>query len=376
MLTAMDEDPNPASDYPRDPHAQPVAPLPIPVLDYQTPQPRKPQAAFPGVRRTLCALAGIALPVICFVIAAGGYPQAPEWQSGGFDKYAAMLMHKTAPVPFYPLLIYSMLAMGKLLLRQQPHTSFVVRLGLYTGIALALQYALVQGAAMDIQRLMIVPIVIGATAVAVVLGWAVELGLAALHRSGSWNRWGGLVVGLIFVLLIVVFKGFLLVVPILALVAAPVLALAAYLAAAWIAWKYASPRRSILAVAFGSIGWLTAWLGAWRLSIAIAMDTYQSLPKQPPPGGCYIATAAARGHRGLVDVEQLRRLKAAEIFVMTLWPAAHASIRRAYDRLGPPLARRIDNPFLADLAYLSLKPAEWLAISMLRILEVATTIDH
>jgi hypothetical protein len=45
-------------------------------------------------------------------------------------------------------------------------------------------------------------------------------------------------------------------------------------------------------------------------------------------------------------------------------PRLHAAIRAAYDRLGPPLAARLRHPLAADLAYLMLKPAEWLAGSL------------
>jgi hypothetical protein len=38
-----------------------------------------------------------------------------------------------------------------------------------------------------------------------------------------------------------------------------------------------------------------------------------------------------------------------------------------YDMVGKPLAYKIQNPFLADIAYLSLKPAEWLATCVLKI---------
>jgi hypothetical protein len=40
-------------------------------------------------------------------------------------------------------------------------------------------------------------------------------------------------------------------------------------------------------------------------------------------------------------------------------PRTHRSLRAFYDGVAPPLAARLRHPLAADLAYLSLKPAEW-----------------
>jgi hypothetical protein len=39
-------------------------------------------------------------------------------------------------------------------------------------------------------------------------------------------------------------------------------------------------------------------------------------------------------------------------------PAGHARFRRFYNVVGPRLARRVTNPWLADITYLLLKPVE------------------
>jgi len=39
-----------------------------------------------------------------------------------------------------------------------------------------------------------------------------------------------------------------------------------------------------------------------------------------------------------------------------------------YDRIGPRLARRLRHPLAADLAFLSLKPAEWATRATLGLL--------
>ena len=37
--------------------------------------------------------------------------------------------------------------------------------------------------------------------------------------------------------------------------------------------------------------------GAWRMSLLVVFEEYAKLPTSPPPSDCYVATAAARGHR-------------------------------------------------------------------------------
>jgi hypothetical protein len=45
----------------------------------------------------------------------------------------------------------------------------------------------------------------------------------------------------------------------------------------------------------------------------------------------------------------------------------HKHLRKLYDVVGKALARRIQNPFLADVAYLLLKPFEWSTKGILRV---------
>jgi hypothetical protein len=65
---------------------------------------------------------------------------------------------------------------------------------------------------------------------------------------------------------------------------------------------------------------------------------------------------------------QMRRLKAAELALAIAAPRLHASLRAAYDAVGPRLATLFSNRFAADFAYLLLKPAEWLAYAALSAL--------
>ena len=110
------------------------------------------------------------------------------------------------------------------------------------------------------------------------------------------------------------------------------------------------------------------------------LHEYSRLPTSPPDD-CYVSTAAARGHRSLVRSRehvsrggnvyvvnaQMRYLKAAELLLASVSPAAHRGCRLMYDRVGPVLASALVHPVLADAAYLGLKPAEWLARGVLAL---------
>jgi hypothetical protein len=110
-------------------------------------------------------------------------------------------------------------------------------------------------------------------------------------------------------------------------------------------------------------------------------ELYAALPPQPPPD-CYIATAAAQGHPRVVGSRlvrwadgksmqvngQLQVLKFAELALLAVKPHWHTALRKMYDVVGKSLARRIRNPFLADIAYLLLKPSEWLARWLLKMI--------
>ncbi|HVY46257.1 MAG TPA: DUF6688 family protein, partial [Minicystis sp.] len=99
------------------------------------------------------------------------------------------------------------------------------------------------------------------------------------------------------------------------------------------------------------------------------------------PESChYLCTVAARGHAWLVKPERVgvrrgvpilvnRQLATANAFEDLLherWPRFGRAARRAYDRVGLPVSRYLRRPWLADLTYLAMKPAEWcFAIALL-----------
>lgn len=140
------------------------------------------------------------------------------------------------------------------------------------------------------------------------------------------------------------------------------------------------------AAAWWGLGLAAPLLGLWavlqrllfeRGPQAIWTETYGWILSQrtPPPTDChYLCTVAARGHPRLVRPQRLgrrrgrvilvnRQLALANAFEDMLgqrWPRLARAARRAYDRLGRPLAGRIRSRWACDLTYLAMKPAEWL----------------
>lgn len=131
-----------------------------------------------------------------------------------------------------------------------------------------------------------------------------------------------------------------------------------------------------------ALGWLGGYAAAWGLSIISMKIFYSTLPLSKPSHDCYIATAAAKGHRRFVKSEdivlesgevirvnaQLRCLKCGELMLKTAMPKLHRFFRIIYNAVGPVLARCLAWPVLADVAYIMLKPAEWLVCGMLFIM--------
>lgn len=139
-------------------------------------------------------------------------------------------------------------------------------------------------------------------------------------------------------------------------------------------WREGSMRKSRFWL--GQLWGLPFWLG----SIYNARRIYSELPEEPPPG-CFVVTAAAHGHPILVGpfvpIERGGLVRRANIQLLTFWelercwtvrlPRSHQAFRRVYNPVGRKLARFIARPWLADAAYLALKPAEWLAALTLKL---------
>lgn len=319
--------------------------------------------------RILYGIAVIALPWLAFW---GVDFLAPEWQTGEWKDYIALLISPQAALFFIGLIIYSVISLILLLLRPTHFaTSLAIRLGVYTGVVLAFQYTILLA--------LILPMSLIAGAGMVFAVWTTRVigrkfgtrsalcyffVLAALGLLAV-SVWGTSGFSSIPFLLLAVLTG-----------GSPTICFAIMLVAARQLWrKYDNPFRT---PAFAA--WLAGYTAAWAYSVYQMFQLYNALPKEPPPD-CYIATAAAQGHPGFVGSKpvqtprgtlwvnrQLQTLKCAELALLALAPQVHRPLRRLYDTLGRPFARRLSHPLLADLAYLSIKPAELLASALLRLL--------
>lgn len=320
--------------------------------------------------RWLFGFITILLPVISFAINYfDPYWLKPDWQSGEPSVYVQLMFSHPVPVYFYPFLIYAMVSMGLLLSKPEKYEGrFLIRFGIFTGVVLALQYSLLVLLTEYYQ------IVIAATTAWIIFGflsiWLVPV-IKAKWPNGL--RWIAITVGILLVIPIWPAFSLLSAGPILSLVVSSRVAVK-------LVKKYGfgpgSDRRGWV----GVFGWVLVYAAFWRAAVVKVLELYAELP--PEPWDCYIATAAARGHPGLVksrpvELEgggslrvnpQLRTLKCGELALVALAPRLHQGLRGVYDRVGPSLASRMSHPLLADLAYLSLKPAEWGARIWLRIL--------
>lgn len=313
--------------------------------------------------RALYALIVVALPIICFSLSD---ILKPEWQTGKFSDYTTLMLLPGVSIFFFPFLLYAMVCMALILIVPERFApSFIVRFGVYTGTLLALQYAILTAGT---------DFIIVSTVSAVVL----ILGKWLLGKLKSTF----VAIGIVLLLFILTgiglliwrqidFPQLLFLALIAFLSASPFLCLAIAAVTTVKLIRLYETKSFTFVRGASLLTWLASYGFAWRFSILKAIEVYHSLPPQPPD--CYIATAAARGHKSLVLAQpvalptdllwvnpQLQTLKCAELVLMALLPGLHRPLRKMYDLIGKELARRLTNPYLADLAYLSLKPVEWL----------------
>jgi MFS family permease len=310
----------------------------------------------------------------------------PEWQDGKFASYIALMLSPEASWIFAPLLGYSVLSLLFLLAAPVRWAQFFwTRLGIYTGVLLALQFTILALIALEGTVFLVLGIWI-----APLIAWPILRWLA--RKIGI--LWTTLGVPAIAALL---FVGYLLVeafrarsFPPAYTFSTPFLFLIGFLIASAPFWsllimgttgyrllKHYETRFTLLR-GVGTLAWLGGFAASLSLAIMRTLQLYSELPTQPPD--CYIATAAANGHPRLVRSRevtlpggarmrvnaQLQRLKCAELALKAVSPRLHGVLRKLYDNLGRPLARRMTNPFVADAAYLLLKPFEWILIFGLR----------
>jgi len=305
----------------------------------------------------------------------------PEWQSGELSAYIVLLLFPEASLLFLILLAYSIICYLLLMIAPVRYSqSFPVRLGIYTGVLLALQYSIILFVyGFNGELFMLIPVWVSLPVVFWLSGKAIhKWGKRVVASALAILAGGGfLVFALIsrdlFTGLFLVWIGLVMGGPFWSF-------LLALQATIWLIKNHET--KFTLPHGLGLLAWLGVYATAWRYDILKMFELYAALPPAPPPD-CYIATAAAQGHPRFVGSRlvkrsdgkwmwvnrQLQILKCAELALMGLSPRLRKPLRTIYDAVGRPLARRIKNPIVADIAYLLLKPWEILAsVSLSRII--------
>jgi hypothetical protein len=341
-------------------------------------------------------VAGNVLPAVG-ILSVSSSMGLPTWQSNDFHEFVAFLVVGPAAAVFCLFLFYSIACFTLALFRPGIAAEHItVRLGLYTGIILGLHYCLLFGIqllniqdARSSEGIFKIVVLMVACVVIALAGWGLwNLGSVVrplaekMFQSRAWialammTPLAALAIGFALPADQATSVGLILFVgpAVLAIGLTPCWYLAANIAmAAHIARVRAARFQFHIWQLFAWTSWLAAYLAAWRFAVNAALEAYAALPVDPPSSNCYIATAAARGHPIIVGSRevsgaaeakfranrQLADLKCGEIALQAISPELHHKLRWVYDRIGPPLASCLRNHWVADVAYLALKPAEW-----------------
>ncbi|MEM9415953.1 MAG: DUF6688 family protein [Planctomycetota bacterium] len=334
--------------------------------------------------RTCYVVFGVVIPLGTFSLAEVSHSTPAsgvlfvDWQSGEWYDQAAMLMGGPGAWPFYPLLMFASLCLFLLVINPKVFgRKWVVGIGLILGLVLGLQYACIMLPAMLAANSgnyeMADTFAIGGFLLTA--GYLVANGLRML-AAVKWPE--GKYPGRFAILEILSAIGAMIVCVVsmilfpLGMWFSPVLYGLAFLSGTtrFLVTRHfdkrdgldrPSPRGAVWVFITTALAYAAAWPGA----VALALWQYHKLPTQPPQG-CYVCTAAAKGHPWLVRSVrvrladgsvmrvsgQMRVLKAAEWVLAERLPWLHRGVRAVYDRVGPRLAARVRSPWSADLAWL------------------------
>ena len=304
----------------------------------------------------------------------------PDWQTGKFSDHISLFLSPQASVFFLILLAYSVISYILFLWDETRYgKKFIIRFGVYTGVILALQYSVLSFMVFSTTTFSGLVLI-----VACVLPFLIKGIYVWFTKSWSTRLFWGIFTGVLVVILIItgilmknILGPFFILIFMLGASAPFWSFLLAGQISLWLFKHYES--KYTLLRGLGGVAWVSAYIFAMRFNILKMYELYSALPPQPPD--CYIATAAAKGHPRVVGSRtiaqpngsqmrvnsQLQRLKCVELAILAVFPKVHRLIRGVYDVLGKKLAAYIQNPILADVAYLFLVPVEWISFLILKI---------
>lgn len=130
-------------------------------------------------------------------------------------------------------------------------------------------------------------------------------------------------------------------------------------------------QRDILSI----VAWILGLSATYIWKVYEAKKLFNELP-ETPPSGCFIVTAAGKGHQNFVGsffspahnkvmTRQLIIFYQFEFYLMERFPRFHKGLRKVYNIIGPKIAKRIHTKWIADMVYLLLKPLEFFILLIL-----------
>lgn len=156
----------------------------------------------------------------------------------------------------------------------------------------------------------------------------------------------------------------------------PGLYLLPHLALLIIFFKEAKSKHTLSQQLLPTASWLLGLSATYIWKIYEAKRLFRELPAEPP--GCFIVTAAGKGHKELVGsfyspaynkvmTRQLIIFYQFEFYLMEHFPRFHKGLRKVYNHIGPKIAKRIRTQWIADAVYLLLKPLEYMILLILML---------
>lgn len=376
----------------QDPETQPASVESVDGLSLQgevsaeKPKPESTYAPFATSMNVRMGLAfyGILVPIACHLITVHGAPESAEWQSGELSDKLSFVLSGRCGWPVFPFLIFAMVCLG-MVVRDETRAFAKpwVRYGVFSGTIVCSWYLFVFSLTVMDSVFTVIGLLIGA-AVWLLLVHGVIWLLVKFNAVPIVAMIAGGFVLLIMTSAItgdVSFFGILMLPILIVVILSTPLAFLTYLAVSIRMLKLHAPsRRFTLADLMIWVTWLATFSSAIRSTIKLSMYKYSQLPLEPPEG-CYVATAASKGYPRIVGSHrlstagqpmvvnsQLATFKAAELTLRAVSPAGHRAFRFVYNRVGPVAAGMLVSPMVATVAYLCLKPAEWICWVVLGIL--------